>query len=665
YFLTYSKLDNGLIQIEQKEGDSEKKIFSQSIRNGKTVGISVVEIRLGKMLHKAESQEKASKDEMSGEDGKFAEDVALTRKGHLPERYGGKPEALDNDFERTTEEQPKAEFMKSDEDDGKKAVNEEKSYILQKIREWQEGSWGQRRNPFSNFDRIALFQFETACSYHHPAIEKCPPKNQTGELVYSCEEFRRRKLLEEVLRICKLLDVEILLLPEYSVRPETVEFLWNKLKDGNYQFSIWAGTFRIPYDYKFSKEPFQDLAGRSNLFHAAVFPVIMPGVDKVYCSRIKKYPSIALKEDINPCAAMVDNDNFLPVAMNHQIKDGCQEYGDARDHVTELICAEMFALSSPGNLISFAEESFQLFRKYTTNGLKFEEYEKRMLNDIQKYGEAISLYRMNGKGKRRPILLVPACTTRAADYYILGQANYLGSGTNMVFCNGSGRLANGGSCFIGQNSWDDEKGRKKKKIEMETANIYHGVFPGIYRQISDMPGRGGLGRGEQALLVCDLFPDMEKRQPNPESMKQALELVAHIPILEEGVYCDDCIKKCKYKDKSFLCEKIQKQQDESRKKSFDLIKQIYESLKQCEEGALDKEPSKIAGSLVELGEKYQSAWLKERGKRYWEGNKLFPRNGRPETALDWCYIEIDYPEFMSANDNLVVPVKDNLETEKS
>ena len=84
--------------------------------------------------------------------------------------------------------------------------------------------------------------------------------------------------------------------------------------------------------------------------------------------------------------------------------------------------------------------------------MKFDEYENKMVKDMQEYGEAISLYRRKGKGSRRPILLVPAYTTRAADYYILGQANYLGSGTNMVFCNMGGKLANGGSCFIGQSS---------------------------------------------------------------------------------------------------------------------------------------------------------------------------------------------------------------------
>lgn len=663
YFLTYSKLDNGLIQIEKEEGDSEKKIFSQSIRNGKTVGLSVVEVRLGEMLHRAEYQEKSSEKEMSGDYGESAEDGSLIESGQLSEECDGKPESEGNDFEGKTEEQARAESMKSEEDDGKKAGDSDINNIWSKIRNWQANSWKQRSSDFCNFDRIALFQFETACSYYHPAIEKCKEKSQSGELGYSCEEFRRRKLLEEILQICHLLKVEILLLPEYSVRPETVEFLWNKVKEKKYQFSIWAGTFRIPFDYKFSKEPFQELTDKNNLFHAAVLPVIMPGVDRVFCSRFKKYPSIALREDINPCATM--DDNFQPVAMKHQGNGGCREYGDARDHVTELICAELFALSSPGNLISFAQESFQLFRKYTSNRLRFREYKDKMLKDILKYGEIISLYRTKGSGKRRPILLVPACTTRAADYYILGQANYLGSGTNMVFCNGAGKLANGGSCFIGQNSWDDEKERKKKGIEKETANIYHGVFPGIYRQTSDMPGRGGLGRNEQALLVCDLFPDMDKRQPNPESMKSALELVAHIPILEESIYVDDCIKACKYKDKSFLCKKIQEQQEESRKKSFELMKQIYESLAQFEKGALDKEPSQIAGSLIELGEKYQSAWLKERGKRYWEGNKLFPRKRLPETALDWLYIEIDYQEFMSSNEyNLAVPSKVISETER-
>ena len=48
------------------------------------------------------------------------------------------------------------------------------------------------------------------------------------------------------------------------------------------------------------------------------------------------------------------------------------------------------------------------------------------------------------------------------------------------------------------------------------------------------------------------------------------------------------------------------------------MNQIYKSLKQYEEGR-DKNPAQIAGSLIEIGEKYQSAWLKERGKRYWEG----------------------------------------------
>ena len=95
------------------------------------------------------------------------------------------------------------------------------------------------------------------------------------------------------------------------------------------------------------------------------------------------------------------------------------------------------------------------------------------------------------------------------------------------------------------------------------------------------------------------------------------------------------------------------------------MKQIHEALEQCEKGR-DKNPAQIAGSLIELGEKYQSAWLKERGKRYWEGNKLFLRNGLPETALDWCYIEIDYREFMSSYEYyLAMPAKDNSEAENA
>ena len=176
YFLTYSKLDNGLIQIEEEEGDSDTKIFSQSLRNGKTVGLSVVEIRLGKMLHRAEGQEKSVEKEMIEDDGKPTEDGFLIEERQLSEEYDGEPEAGDNGFKGEGEEQSKAESITSEEGEGKKTGDRDIKDVLGKIREWQTKSWEQRINIFGNFDRIALFQFETECSYYHPVKEKCKKK---------------------------------------------------------------------------------------------------------------------------------------------------------------------------------------------------------------------------------------------------------------------------------------------------------------------------------------------------------------------------------------------------------------------------------------------------------------------------------------------------------
>ena len=86
---------------------------------------------------------------------------------------------------------------------------------------------------------------------------------------------------------------------------------------------------------------------------------------------------------------------------------------------------------------------------------RFEEYEQEMLEDIRDYGKYTAIYQMQKHFLRTPIVLVPACTTRAADYYVWGQGQYLAAGLKMVLCNSTGLETRGGSCFIGQESWDD------------------------------------------------------------------------------------------------------------------------------------------------------------------------------------------------------------------
>lgn len=659
YFLTYSKIGNQWTDIEHNTQEPQRKIFSQSTRNKKTIGISVVEIRLGELLQKAEKFA-----EQSQEDENIEHEIQEITKTAEDGSHKTQNKILQNEMVKDKRENRIPNDM------GKKSYGTEE--YLTEIRKKQEESWASRKNNFKNYDRIALFQFETVDSYHHPVIEVCSKLKQNGFTV-SCHEYRRRKLLKEVLDICDLMEVQILILPEYSVRPETVGFLYQEMREGRkdghkYNFSIWAGTFRVPYDYVFDRAPFKELVQGEDIFHAAILPVLMPEGEKPFCHRQKKYPSIPLKEDINPCRVL--NEQIVPVVERALEKASLTEYKDARDDVTELICAEVFALSSPGNLISFADAAYQLYQNYGIN-TNFKDYLEKMMKDILAYGKAISLYREDRQKKRRSIVLVPACTTRAADYYVLGQANYLGSGTNMVFCNGSGKLACGGSCFIGQNSWDDAKGRRKKRIEEEITNIYHGLCPGIYMQTSERPNRGGLGPKEQALLVCDIIPDLDRRKPNPQSMKSALEVVAHIPILEERIYTEECIKNCQ--NEGVWWKRQQDKMKHSREESRKTIERLNETLNQHRDSgdmrttASDQNPYLIAESLIDFGEKYKSDWLKARGNRYLEGHKLFPRRQLPETAIDWRYVEIDYQEFMRENGvgcYLEVPATNQLQIEK-
>ena len=262
--------------------------------------------------------------------------------------------------------------------------------------------------------------------------------------------------------------------------------------------------------------------------------------------------------------------------------------------------------------------------------------------------------------ERKSILLVPACTTRSVDYYVLGQANYLGNGGYMVYCNGAGKGLSGGSCFIGQNSWDDQN-LAVESVLKEKTSIYHGVNPGIYRQAVAGVNRGALGREEQALVVCDVMPDLDRRKPNPESMCKAMELIAHIPILEECVHEKACFEYCVCKKDRFLHSVKAKEERKSRQETLEWIYEIQNVIDSGIGGTIsegDKNPQVIAEYLVRLGKKYKSNGLVERGRQYEKGHRLYPRHWIPETALDWRYVEINYKEFLESdrikNENYII-----------
>ena len=123
-------------------------------------------------------------------------------------------------------------------------------------------SWGDR-SAGKNFgtQRVALVQWDVADSYYSPGYrdgryeglvsptgekEAEPKIVKNGGVFLSTSEHRRRALIREVLKACAEFKVDGLVFPEYSLRPETINWLARLIKTQTMQITIWCGTFRVP-----------------------------------------------------------------------------------------------------------------------------------------------------------------------------------------------------------------------------------------------------------------------------------------------------------------------------------------------------------------------------------------------------------------------------------
>ena len=254
---------------------------------------------------------------------------------------------------------------------------------------------------------------------------------------------------------------------------------------------------------------------------------------------------------------------------------------------------------------------------------------------------------------RRPILLVPACTTRTVDYYVFGQGFYLSAGLKTVFCNSVGTGGRGGSCFIGPDSWDDYKINKNEFLMQNT--IYHGLKPGIYMQTEPDKCRGALGSEEQALLICDVQPHLDKGNPNAESMMSAFSLVAHIPVFEEKRYVGQsdgkdgksnikCYGKC---EKQRYCHDMVEENLKQYLGDIESYCKKYEAELGYRLSAQDEnaKKDKIIEKMKALGEYYKSDWFIKRAEYYAKYRWTYPQAWPPPTLTDWLFIETDYEKF--------------------
>lgn len=415
---------------------------------------------------------------------------------------------------------------------------------------WQDSLWRKRAKRGHGLQRVAMVQWDVADTYYAPSArggkheglrslggDKVDPKTVNGGGVFqSIAEGRRRAIMREVLRACARFEVDGLVLPEYSMRPETVNWLTRELAAMNLSLTIWCGTFRVPdgasiSTYIPSNGPspfFQPMTpGLPGTIEWDTHSALLTCVDswasedkvQVHCAvRRKRYPSPAAGELIRPSSKEV----WQPL-LTYQ-KDPFR----LGTYTVELVCSEMFLHASSANYIGILEENKSLALRYAIPWPTHDAIHS--LNDDMHVFARWTSYRSveeppelaRGKAMQRTVIILPAMTSRSADYHIFGQNQYLAAGLVTAFCNAVEPTAGvGGSAFIGLDGW---------KSGAETATPYGSLAPGIFQLGSKHSD--ALGAKETAMVIADIDPiRTTDLKPRPHYQGRSLQLVAHLPLL--------------------------------------------------------------------------------------------------------------------------------------
>lgn len=471
----------------------------------------------------------------------------------------------------------------------KKAANlDTTAFRKQQIEQWSRRGENCRKD---GHVRVALLQADFDLTYTHPFVEVCPTnwpfnpkvketvskhlksdpkwKGIYGPLLSAAEspntahlwvgldddndklpswsEHRRRAILRRVIDSCQAFGVDLLVLPEYSVRSDTID--WLKTYLANKTLSVLAGTYmnvQKNADSNHLTAPLKLLWPLpKEVAHQFIASLVKngQGSDKNYdtflrghvleFSRNKKYRSIALEEFLRPSSDKL-GPLFKPDELIKKLEEQIGFEPSANvishllantrlplKHLLELICSEIFLVSSPANYNHMADDLKEMRRRFgmPTNS-------SEVFADIESLSDQLSIT-SNGIRARRSILAVPAATSRSADYWIVGQASFLAAGTATVFCNGiDGKTLVGGSCFIGRGSWTSEE---KAIGYISKITPYHGWSKGIYYNDKN----DALSKHDQAVVIADIDPyNMLEGKPRAQTMPSPLQLVAYLPLVE-------------------------------------------------------------------------------------------------------------------------------------
>lgn len=425
-----------------------------------------------------------------------------------------------------------------------------------------------------SYFRVALFQWRVDESYSHPLIEaglngfglkklqldqireslpadsclaiaadacqRCSEHlwGSRTEQVQSWPEHRRRRLLISVLEQCKRLKVDLLVLPEYSVRSDTVAWLREQLQHAP-GLAVLAGTYRQldqrhPDDYL--KSPLTLLWQPPQTIAKSLLETERPLAFQ--WKRGKKYRAVAVNELFRPEWATLAP-LFTPDTLLKQFKFDSQNFDHTKlsdfsdllchqlpplQYCMELICSELFMLTSPANLRPLQREISELLLRFPTGPQQ--EGSEIVTEDFHSLAKLLDIGHTH-QYPRRSVLLVPSATSRTNDYLYAGQASVLASATATVFCNSVyDKLFKGGSCFIGA----DSTSRTEEFPGMiDHLTPYHGWSKGIH-----IGGTGdALSDKDQALVVADLDPvHVVGGKPRPQLLPRPMRLVAYLPVVE-------------------------------------------------------------------------------------------------------------------------------------
>lgn len=416
--------------------------------------------------------------------------------------------------------------------------------IIGELKNDQQDSWADR-DRHDRMLRIAFFQFEVDSTYRHPLSELCSYDKQNKEFLkkpskftdradtqenphyksfYSCAELVRQKKLEAAIEACVAFKVDLLILPEYSVRPETIEYIKVLLEQKTTSLSVLCGTFRIPLlaDSRYLSKEFSNSGEVYRKGHSSLLSLLY---------KTRKTKEYKIRSRGKKYRAEVSNEFFLPIDMPIEpISTGLDvDKDNVVNHIFELICSECFVLTSPIQQDWLAESWKFLRQRYNASYDKDFDHGDLVKQDIRSLRDAAigkpGAYTTN----LRKLLIVPSMTSRVRDFYNLGEQFILTVSGSMVLCNAVyGKHGRGGSCVISGESYHD----KQDNVWVSLCDGPYGdVQPGIYQR--GAYNEGALGQDEEALVIFDINPlTATDFKPSKQARSNGLKLVAHLPIVE-------------------------------------------------------------------------------------------------------------------------------------